>query len=57
VTVWAPAVQQAEAWTSEAPALRVFDPSVFDHAPIFDTGSTAGIWGASLQQQEAWTKE
>jgi hypothetical protein len=55
VTTWTPKTTQAETWTSESQAARVFDPYVFDRAPVFDTGTTAGIWDAQSQQSEVWT--
>ena len=57
MTTWTPATQQNETWTGEAPAQRVFDPHVFDRAPIFDTGSMAGIWDGKTVQAEVWTPE
>lgn len=55
MTTWTPKTQQSETWTSEDPLPRVFDPYVFDRAPVFDTGGTAGIWDAKTEQQEVWT--
>lgn len=49
-------MKQGETWTSEDPVPRVFDPYVFDNAPIFDTGSTAGVWAAKAKQAEIWTE-
>lgn len=57
MTTWTPATSQAETWTNEAPTVRVFDPYVFDRAPIFDTGETGGIWDAKTVQSESWTQE
>jgi hypothetical protein len=56
MTPWTPVAEQTETWTEQAQAVRVFDPHVFDRAPIFDTGaSTAGIWDAVAEQQETWS--
>lgn len=52
---WTPVTKQAETWTSEDPAPRVFDPAVFDNNPIFDTGSAAGVWAEQVKQAEVWT--
>jgi len=55
MTTWTPATQQAETWTEENQVVRVFDPTVFDRRPIFDTGETGGIWDAVTGQAETWT--
>jgi hypothetical protein len=57
MTTWTPATSQSETWTEEAQPVRVFDPYVFDNAPIFDTGSTAGVWTDKTIQSETWTAE
>lgn len=54
MTIWTPKTQQAETWRVEGK--RVFDPAVFNHKPIFDTWSTAGLeWNARAKQAETWT--
>jgi len=55
MTTWTPATEQTEAWTGVDQTMRVFDPFVFDRAPIFDTGSTVGLWDAAAEPQEIWT--
>jgi len=55
MTTWTPKTKQAEVWTAETEAIRVFDPYVFDRAPIFDTGETDGIWDVKTKQAETWT--
>lgn len=52
---WTPVTQQTEIWTSLDPQMRVFDPAVFDNAPIFDTGQAGGFWTAKAEQAETWT--
>lgn len=52
---WAPVTQQSETWTSQSATPRVFDPFVFDRAPIFDTGPSAGVWDEKTEQSEVWT--
>jgi len=54
---WTPKTQQSETWAAETVAVRVFDPHVFDRAPVFDTGSVAGIWDDKTIQAETWTVE
>lgn len=56
MTTWTPKTQQAEAWTEQAQPVRVFDPYVFDRAPIFDTGPTGGVWDVAGEQSEVWTQ-
>ncbi len=53
---WTEKTVQSETWTARAQQLRVFDPDVFDLAPIFDTGSSAGIWIARTEQSEVWAE-
>lgn len=55
MTPWTPVAEQSETWTEQARTVRVFDPYVFDRAPIFDTGSTSGVWDANSEPQEVWT--
>lgn len=55
MTTWTPATQQTEVWTSQDPGMPVFDPAVFDNAPIFDTGQAGGYWPVVSQQAEVWT--
>jgi len=55
MTTWTPKTEQPETWTELAQQTRVFDPYVFDRAPIFDTGETGGIWDVKTQQAEVWT--
>lgn len=57
MTPWVPVTEQSETWIERAQAIRVFDPHVFDRAPIFDTGSVAGIWDAPTTQSETWTPQ
>jgi hypothetical protein len=57
LTTWTPKAQQAETWTEQNQAVRVFDPFVFDRNPIFDTGESAGVWDAKSIQSETWTVE
>lgn len=52
--VWTPKTQQSETWTAQVQETRVFDPNVFDRAPIFDTGSPSGLWDWVAQQPEVW---
>lgn len=54
---WTPVVQQGETWAPFVLETRVFDPTVFDNNPIFDTGSPAGVWSARTAQAEVWTPE
>lgn len=55
MTTWTPKAQQAETWTAEQVPVRVFDPAVFDNAPIFDTGQAGGFWQTKATQAEVWT--
>lgn len=55
MTAWAPVTKQNETWLAETQPIRVFDPAVFDNAPIFDTGSVAGIWNEKPREAEVWT--
>lgn len=54
---WTPVAGPSQAWTVEPIPVRVFDPYVFDRAPIFDTGSSAGVWSKESQPSAAWTAE
>ncbi len=53
---WTPKTIQPETWSAQTFETRVFDPYVFDNAPIFDTGSTAGVWAVKSEQPEVWTE-
>jgi hypothetical protein len=55
MTTWTPATKQNEIWNAETPGQRVFDPAVFDNAPIFDTGQAGGYWPTATKQNEIWT--
>jgi hypothetical protein len=55
MTIWTPKTEQVETWSEQAPAVRVFDPNVFDLSPTFDTGSPSGLWTTNTEQQEVWT--
>lgn len=54
MTTWTEAGEEQEAWTDRATPVRIFDPFVFDNAPIFDTGSPAGVWRTREIQSEQW---
>ena len=51
---WTPVTPQPETWTAITQETRVFDPHVFDRAPIFDTGPTSGVWDPKTEQAEVW---
>jgi hypothetical protein len=54
MTTWTPKTKQDETWAEEAGLVRVFDPHVFDHLPIFDTGRASGTWVERTRQPELW---
>lgn len=57
MTTWTPKTRQSETWARVVTEQhsRVFDPDVFDHDPIFDTGTPAGLWAERTRQPETWT--
>lgn len=54
MTTWVPTTLPLPAWTLMPGSGAVFDPTVFDLRPIFDTEGAANQWLDETKPVNAW---